>query len=241
MVGQRRSFGRAGGAAGELDVDRVVELQLAGEVGERGAVAVAAHAEHIVKTQKAAGVALADANERGQRRQPLCLQPAGSGALDLRRELAQHADIAAGLERIGRDQGFAADLVERVFELGQAIRGVDVDEDETGLRRRELRDCPFGVVRRPDADPIARSEPERQQPGGERVGFGSQLAIAPADVLLAHDQRVAGTPALRRLIEMHADGLADQWRHRDAVGIALRQLDHFSSRRHCVGVQGRVF
>jgi hypothetical protein len=59
--------------------------------------------------------------------------------------------------------------------------------------------------------------------------------------LLAHDQRVAGTPALRRLIEMHADGLADQRRHRDAVGIALRQLDHFSSRRHCVGVQGRVF
>ena len=36
------------------------------------------------------------------------------------------------------------------------------------------------------------SQAERQQPGGERVDLGFQLAIGPADVLVAHDQRVAG-------------------------------------------------
>ena len=123
------------------------------------------------KRRKPRLVAVADANERGQRRQPLRLQSAGRAAVDLRRELAQHADIVAGLERVGGDQRLAADLVERVFELGQPIGRVDVDQDQAGLGGGELGHHPFGVVRRPDADAVARREPERQQAGGERVDF----------------------------------------------------------------------
>ena len=169
---------------------------------------------------------LADANERGQRRQPLRLQFAGRGAVDLRRQLAQHGDIVAGLERLGGDQRLAADLVERVFELGQAIGRIDVDEDQAGLGGRELGDHPFGIVRRPDADAVAGRKPERQQPGGQGVDLGFQLAIAPADVLLPHDQRVALAPALRRLVEMHADGVADQRHVGGAVDVALGQFRH---------------
>ena len=172
MVGERRALGRAGGAAGELDVDRIVELQRAGKLGELRAMALAADAEHVGKAQEAALLVVADADERRQRRQAFGLQFAGRAAVDLRRELAQHADIVAGLERVGGDQRLAADLVERVVEFGQPVRRVDVDEDEAGLGGGELRDHPFGIVRRPDADAVAGRKPEREQPRGQRVDFG---------------------------------------------------------------------
>src|SRR5579883_439829 len=107
-------------------------------------------APHIVEAEEAAFLALADADERGQRWQPLRLKPAGRAAVDLGRQLAQHADIVAGLEVIGGDQRLALDLVERVFDLGEAVGRIDVDEDEPGLGRRKLRDRPFRIVGRPD-------------------------------------------------------------------------------------------
>ena len=71
VVGQRGALGRASGAAGELDVDRIVELQRGGELGELRAMALAAHCEHVGETQKAALLVVADPNERPQRGQAL--------------------------------------------------------------------------------------------------------------------------------------------------------------------------
>ena len=225
-MGERRAFGRAGGAAGELDVDGIVELQLRRQLRKFPAMTVAAHAEHVGKAQEAALLIVADADQRGQLRQPLGLQFTGGAAVDFRRQLAQHAHIIAGLERIRGDQRLAADFVERVVELGEPIGRIDVDQDQSGLGGGELGDRPLGVVRRPDADAVAGVEPKRQQARGKGVDLGFQLAIAPAHALLAHDERVAVRPSGCHLVEMHAEGFADQRRHRNPVGIALRELGH---------------
>jgi len=210
VMGQGRALGRAGGAAGELDVDRVVELQLVLQTGKLGPVALAARRHDVFEAEIAAPAVGADADERRERRQALCLEPPRRAPLDLLRELAQHADIVRGLEVIGGDERLAADLAEGVIELGEAIGGIDVDEDEPGLGGGELGHHPFGVVGRPDADAIARREAERQEPRGKRVDPALQFAIAPADVLMAHDECVPLAPARRDGVEMDADGLADE-------------------------------
>ena len=156
VVGERRALRQAGGAGGELDVDRIVELQLCRQLRQLFAVPVAAHAEHVVEAEEARRLIAADADQRLQRGQPLRLELARRRAVDLGRKLAQHADIVAALEAGRGDQRPAADLVQRVFELGQAVGGIDVDEDQARLGGGELRDHPFGIVRRPDADALAR-------------------------------------------------------------------------------------
>ena len=49
--------------------------------------------------------------------------------LDLGRDLMKHCKIIADLEIAGCDEGPTTDLLEGVFELGQPIRRIDVDED----------------------------------------------------------------------------------------------------------------
>ena len=58
-------------------------------------------------------------------------------------------------------------------------------------------DDPFGVVRRPDADPLAAFEAEREQARRQtRPPAAAVRALVPADLLVAHDQRVALAEAL---------------------------------------------
>ena len=111
VMGQRRAFSRAGGAAGELDVDRIVELQLRRQFRQELATEVAAHAEHVIEAQEAPLLAAADADQRRQMRQSLCLQFVGSAAVDFRRQLAQHADIVAGLEELAVTSALQATLL----------------------------------------------------------------------------------------------------------------------------------
>ncbi len=95
---------------------------VAGKLGKPRAVALAAHGEHVGEAQKAALFVVADADQRSSA--PAAASTAGGPArsVDLRRQLAQHADVVAGLEAVGGDQRLAADLVERVFQLGAADR-----------------------------------------------------------------------------------------------------------------------
>ena len=115
--------------------------------------------------------------------------PASSGA-----SCIEHAGVVAGLERGRGHQRPAADLVQRVFQLGQAIGRVDVDQDQAGPGGGELGEHPFGVVGRPDADAVARLEPERQQAGGEGVGPLGEFAPGPADALLARRSAPGRSP-----------------------------------------------
>ena len=147
-------------------------------------------------------------------------QLAGVGGGELGGELAQHGKIVAGLEAAGRHQRPAADLVQRVVQLVGAVGRVDVDQDQAGLGGGELGDHPLGIVGRPDADPVAGLEAQRQEPGGEGVDLGVQLGVGPADRLLAHDQGGPVGPAGGGTLEVGADGLADQGHVARAVHVA---------------------
>ena len=156
------------------------------------------------------------------------LEPGQAGAAQLARvrggelggELAQHGKIVAGLEAAGGHQRPAADLVQRVVQLVGAVGRVDVDQDQAGLGGGELGDHPLGIVGRPDADPVAGLEAQRQEPGGEGVDLGVQLGVGPADRLLAHDQGGPVGPAGGGTLEVGADGLADQGHVAHAVHVA---------------------
>ena len=230
MVAERRPLGEARGAAGELDVDRVVELQLAAEYVQSVAFGSACEGRHVVEVVHAGGGLGAEANDGFEMGQFLRFQPAGPSTVELRRERAQHLDVAARLERFGGDQRPALDLVEGVFELGQAVGGIDVDQDEPGLRCGELGHRPFAVVGRPDADAMARLEPEREQACGECVDLLRERAVAPAHVLMPDHQRLVIGEAHGRLIQLRADGEAEQRPFARAayVAHALRRHGPFS-------------
>ena len=180
-------------------------------------------------------------------RQRRGLQRAGPGLVELRREPAQHVEIAARLERFGGHQGPAPDLVERVFELGEAIGRVDVDQDQPGLGRGELGQRPLAVVGRPDADAVARLQAEREQARGERVDLLPERAVAPAHALVRDHQRLVVGEARDRPVELCADGEAEQRLLAGAAHIAHALRGHgpssprpASGRRRCAGAMRGV-
>ena len=248
MVAERRPLGEARGAAGELDVDGIVELQHVRERLQPVALGRAREPRYLGEVVHAGRGLRPEAHHRLQMRQLLGLQSAGPRVVELRREPAQHLDVAARLEGFGGDQRAALDLVQRVFELRQAIGGVDVDQDQPGLRRGELRHRPFAVVGRPDTDAVARLQAERKQACGERVDLLRERAVAPAHVLMRHHQRLVVGEARGGPVELRADGEAEQrLRARTAhVAHALRRHRPSLPRPGCpplrtgsAGAQGR--
>ena len=127
---------------------------------------------------------------------------------------------------IGCDQRLAADLVEGVFDLGQAIGWIDIDQHQPRFGGGELRDHPFRIVRRPDADSIAGLEAHRQQPSGKIIDPLREFAIVPAHLLVAYHQRHFVAPARHGTIEIRAQRLADEPHGRRAVHVALREFRH---------------
>ena len=122
-----------------------------------------------------------------------------AGGPPARGQLAQHGEIVAGLEAGGGDQGAAADLVQRVLQLVGAVGRVDVDQDQAGLGGGELRHHPLGVVGRPDADPVAGLEAQRQQAGGEGVDLApAARRRSSARPARARSARRAAASARRR-------------------------------------------
>ena len=165
---------------------------------------------HIVEVEHAGRRIIAHADYEFQIGQPGGLEPARLGAGKLRRQRLDHAEIVRCLEADGADQRAAADLVERVFQLGKAIGRVDVDQHEPDARGRELRQQPFPAVGRPDADAVALIHAERQQPGGQRVDRLGQLVPGKALVLLDEHRGVARTTGVGGLGKQRGDGLVQQ-------------------------------
>ena len=128
----------------------------------------------------------------------------------LRRELAQHGEVLGCLVGDGGDQRLAAHLVQRVLGLAQPIGRVDVDQDQARLGGGELGQRPLRAVGRPDADPIARLQSQRQQAGGQGLDPGLHLHIGPADLLMPRDQRQDVRMRRAGRIERSPDCLAQQ-------------------------------
>ncbi len=120
---------------------------------------------------------------------PMPIGRSRSGSFLARAQCAQHAGVVDAAMALHRHDGFAAHFVQRVFELGLAIGGIDGDEDQPRFRRRELRQRPLRATRRPDADAVARRKTHRQQSRRQRFRLRVQLGIGPADGLVARDQR----------------------------------------------------
>jgi hypothetical protein len=163
-----------------------------------------------------------DLDQMAQRRHRLGVELARRGGGDFRHQRQQHRRVVAGFERRRCHQCRAFHLVQRVIELGDAIGRVDGDQNEPGLGGGELGDHPFGVVRRPDADAIARHQPECQQAGCEIVNAGAQFAPGQPHRLLAHHQGEVVRLLRYDAIESLPDRFAQQRFARHAAYIADR-------------------
>ena len=223
---QRRAFGKAGGARGELDVDRLVELQLRGKLGEPLCFLRGAARKDFGEAKRAGMPAVAKQHDRPQRRQPCRFNFSGRRVAELGREFPQHADIVRSLESFGENERLTADFVERIFQLGDAIGGIDIDQDEPGLGGGELGEHPFRVVGRPDADAVAGMKPERQQTRGEPVDLLPQFAIAEPHLLMADHQCRPRRPFVADRVEKPANRLANERLFAYAIDVTERQPWH---------------
>ena len=230
---QRDALGRTGGAAGELDVDGIVELQGFCQCRQRLAMARPAHLAHVLEGNGARSLRPADLDHRAQLRQPRGVQFAGLRVCELRQQRVQHLHVVGGLERGGRDDPCASDFCQCEFEFAEAVGRIDGDENEPGLGGGELRQRPFRPVQRPDADPRAGLEAEREKARGQRIDPLGQLLPSPPHAMARRDQRLAIPPTPDRKIEAVSDGVAEQRRIGDAANIAIRNFSQvgFSMRR----------
>jgi hypothetical protein len=133
----------------------------------------------------------------------------------------QHLHVVTGLERGRRDDRGAADLGEREFEFAEAVGRIDGDQNEPGLGGGKLRQRPFRPVQRPDADPRAALQPEREKARRQRIDPLRQFSPIPPDVMARRHQRLAAGPAPGRLVEAMSDGLAQQRRVGDAANVTV--------------------
>ena len=120
VVRQRHALRRAGGAAGELDVDRIVELQAVRERCERVAMPVAAHRQNVLERDRAGLLPPIWMTMRSFGSFAAFSSP-GARARKLRRKRVDHLHVVAGLERGRRDQRRAAHLGERELQFVEAI------------------------------------------------------------------------------------------------------------------------
>src|SRR5690242_18091230 len=98
MMAERRALWKTGGAACELDVDRVVELQLFRERREPMTLGIAGETGNILEAYRAVGITGADSDHQPQIGKPCRVQTARRCGGDLGRQFSQHREIIAGLE-----------------------------------------------------------------------------------------------------------------------------------------------
>lgn len=96
-------------------------------------------------------------------------------------------------------------FVEAVLEFVLLVRRVDVDEDEVGHGCGELRETPFVVVRRIDANSISLFESELEQTCGELLTLLVVLLVRHDLVLFVRDER----GVVRELFRCFAELLRD--------------------------------
>ncbi len=151
---------------------------------------------------------------------------AGNCGIDLGRDRTQRGEIVVVLVARAQDQGPAAGLPDRIVEFVRTIGRIDVDEDQPGERRAELRQHPFAVVGGPDADPVALLQAEAPEPDREVFGPCEEFAVSPAHVLMPRDQCEALRVFLRHPSQERPDRLAEKRRRTRAMHVGLRECGH---------------
>ena len=137
-------------------------------------------------------------------------------------DLLDHGPVIAGLERLRADQQPDPGLAQHVSQLVAAVGRVDVDQDHPRLGRGVLQQYPLRAVRGPDAHPVARLDPRRDQAQRQRVGVRVELGIGPAPSGRHIDQRFPAAVRSRDAPQVRADGLAEQGQRRGSVTVGQR-------------------
>ncbi len=215
VMGERRALGKARGAAGVLDVDRVIEVELV-HPGPELVVSRRALRQRlpVIGTEEDGTL------QRGQ---------VGADRLD-------HRDEVRSLQLGGGKQPPAARLPQRVLELVGAVCRVDVDQDQAQLGGGVLDQCPLAPIRRPHPDPIALVQARRQHPGREPVDRPVELRIRVPDPLVAGHERLGVRDPSDGALQVVPDRLAEQ---RLCVG-AVRVGEHAPMLLACLVVGRRT-
>ncbi len=145
-----------------------------------------------------------------QARQASADQLPGRRTGQFRGQLIEHGEVVAALERTGTDEGPTAHVVDGKGQLVAAVGGIDADHDGPDAGRGKLHQAPLDVVRRPDAHPIPRPDPERQQAQRQPVYLGQIFTVVPADLLVAHHHCGPVGETFRHLLQVGAYGLVKQ-------------------------------
>ncbi len=208
---ERRALRQSGGAAGELDIDRIVGIERSGKAIQTAALS--GSGERQQRRERPGGAwqrAIIEHYDVLEMRQPRRAQRRGVRG-DFRRQRTQHVDVVARFVARRHYQRLAGDLVERVLELGRAISRVDIDQDRADARGAELHVEPLGAIGCPDADPIAAADPERQKTGGDRIGALAQLIPGQPGVVRREDRSGAAAVARAGAVEKLRDGHELEW------------------------------
>ncbi len=100
--------------------------------------------------------------------------------------------VVEALMSVGHDIGRGLGPAQEVNDLGRAVRGQRIDGDQLGPEQTEDHAEELGQVRQLHHDPVARLQPQRQEPGSGRLGLFQQFAIGPALVHADHGDGVGG-------------------------------------------------
>ncbi len=109
-MGERRALRTAGRAAGELDIDGIVELQVLGKLCQFFARDIIAGLGDVTEIQHAGGLFRTQPDHAAQHGKPLGYQMTGPGFIQFGYDAAQDIDIVAGFQRRREDKRCAFDL-----------------------------------------------------------------------------------------------------------------------------------
>ena len=195
-MGQGGAFGRSGGAAGELDVDRIVKLESAPNILQPGAVSSASLLLYIRKPQYARFVVFTQMNDVTQSRKFSSAQLAWFRVIEFRDKRPQHSQVIAGLEFMSQNKGRASGFAQCVLQFAYAVSRIHSYQNQSCFGAGKLGKHPLGIIRRPDANAVSRLQAQREQPCGKSINTFPKLGITPPNVLMPHHQRFPLSPPL---------------------------------------------
>ena len=188
--------GRAGRV---LDVDRIVELQqrftvVRSEEGHR-------HPPRGTSPRPSSRAPRSHPEKSRTSETAASRRRAGPAALrQLGRQIEEHRKVVRLTEARAATRTHAR-LVQRVLELAQSIRRIDVYENGAGLRGGVLRDDPFSNIGAPDADPVSALDPEREERASSAVHLSEQFVRTCIDSPDGRDQRIASPNSRGGVVE----------------------------------------
>ena len=203
MVGQGGALGKAGGARGVLDVDRVVGVQPVGHRPQLGG----RHCLTVGDQSIPSG--LTEIDHLAQ------LRAVGGHLLD-------HRPVVAAFVLDGGEQHADLGLSKHVGQLVAAVGRVDVDQDHADPGGGVLHQHPVHAVRGPDAHPVADPRRTREQAAGQVVDRGVELGIAQPAAGAVLDHRVPVRMAGGGARQVRSDGVTEQGCRRGAAGVGGR-------------------